>query len=127
MTENPQQQSQNAQVDSLVTSFEDQLTDAYLLEAIIVIALSHGFSFVFNFLIEGEYKKTGVGELMLSPYKRVIIQQVTVIFGGFAIAALHSPTILLLLLIVLKTIFDVRAHIKVHNELKKSRTNKCRL
>jgi hypothetical protein len=55
---------------------------------------------------------------MGKPYARVAILHLVIILGGFLLMALKSPLVGLLLLIVLKIIFDLRNHIREHAKLK---------
>ncbi len=54
--------------------------------------------------------KTQMGE----PYKRIIVMHLTIILGGFLTMLLRAPAAALLVLIVLKTAADLRAHRKEH-------------
>ena len=49
----------------------------------------------------------GVKALMVKPYRRIVVLHVTILAGGFALAALDEPTVGLLILVVLKTASDV--------------------
>jgi hypothetical protein len=51
---------------------------------------------------------------MIAPYKRVFIQQLLVILGGFFVILFRGPVGFLVLLIGLKMIFDLRAHRRSH-------------
>jgi len=77
---------------------------------------SHGISFVYNYLIKGEYARTNPGKLMAAPYARVVVMHVAIIAGGFALMALKSPAVLLLVLVVLKTFVDVNLHFYEHRK-----------
>lgn len=77
---------------------------------------SHGVSFVYNYLIKGEYARTNPGQLMGQPYARVFVMHITIIAGGFFAMALGSPAALLLILIVLKTAIDVKFHLREHKK-----------
>ncbi|MCH2042841.1 MAG: DUF6498-containing protein [Saprospiraceae bacterium] len=81
---------------------------------LLVLGGSHLFSFLYNYLWRGEYKNTTVNGLMISPYGRIFIQQFTVIFGGALIIMYDSPLGMLVLLVILKTILDLIAHIREH-------------
>jgi Family of unknown function (DUF6498) len=74
------------------------------------LAASHLFSFLWNYLYRGEFRRAGLAELMGRPYKRVILLHVTILFGGFAVMALHSPIWALVLLVGIKIAVDVAAH-----------------
>ena len=82
--------------------------------AILALILSHTLSFVTNYIGKGEYKKSTVSELMSQPYGRVVILHITIIFSGFLVMELGSPVIGLVLLIILKTFVDIKAHLKQH-------------
>lgn len=49
----------------------------------------------------------GLKELMVAPYRRIIVLHITIIVSGFALAAMDEPLAGLLILIVLKTAFDL--------------------
>lgn len=124
---------------------DDLSTVRVVLPAVGALLLSHGVSFVVNFLRGGEMARmraaTGIfrtrkvaprhwvsettpeeatthprglaewGDLMLAPYRRVIVMHLTLIFGAFLLMALGTPLPALALLVVLKTVLDVRAHV----------------
>jgi hypothetical protein len=87
--------------------------------AILSLFVSHGISFVYHYLLKGEYAADKAPNLMAAPYKRVFIMQFAILGGGFFVMTIGSPVALLFILVVLKTIFDVilhlRSHKKVHN------------
>lgn len=74
------------------------------------IAISHLLSFYFNFIGSGEYQRTNIAQLMKRPYGRIIVLHVTVIAGGFLVTTLGDPTWMLLVLIIMKTVIDLRMH-----------------
>ena len=78
--------------------------------AFLALLLSHGISFVLNFLGRGEYQRTTVSKLMAAPYGRIVLMHVTLIFGGWVVMLLNNPLPALVLLIVLKVVADLRAH-----------------
>ncbi len=83
--------------------------------SIIFLLYSHLYSFQSNYIKNKEYKNTSIMILMFSPYKRIFIQQFTVIFGAFLIILTQAPIFFLIILIFAKTIFDLRAHFKIHS------------
>jgi hypothetical protein len=85
--------------------------------AVLALALSHGFSFVRNYLMGGEYRRIGPRELMALPYGRVVLLHVTIIGGAFLVTALGSPLPALVLMIALKTVIDVLAHLAERRKL----------
>ena len=80
-----------------------------------VIAASHLFSFLWNFLYRGEFRRAGLAELMFKPYQRVVVLHVTIILGGLLAMFLGSPLWALLVLIGLKIGLDLKAHLKEHS------------
>ena len=81
------------------------------------IFISHGISFFHNFIGKQEYKKTSTQQLMMLPYKRVILMHITLLFGGFLLILTGMPIYLILLFIILKIIVDLKAHNKEHGNL----------
>jgi hypothetical protein len=82
--------------------------------AVLALAASHLFSFFWNYLGHGEYRRASLAALMGQPYGRVVVLHLAILGGGFAAAALGSPLWALLLLVALKVGFDLRAHLREH-------------
>ena len=95
------------------------ITKYHLTFAALALFLSHGFSFLYNYIGKFEYQKVSLQQLMGKPYARIVVLHLVIIFGGFLLMALKSPLAGLLLLVVLKIIFDLRSHIREHAKLKK--------
>jgi hypothetical protein len=79
--------------------------------AIVGLFLSHALSFVLNYLRGGEYRQANPAALMRQPYGRVVVMHLTILLGAFLIAALKTPSVALVLLVVLKVVLDVRSHL----------------
>jgi len=77
---------------------------------LLLLFLSHGFSFVTNFMAKGEYKTATAASLFFAPYPRIFIMQVAIIFG--AIFGLSG-----IILVLGKTVLDAYAHVKEHKEI----------
>lgn len=86
-----------------------------------LLALSHGISFVNNFIGRGEYLRVTAQEQMMQPYQRVMVLHVTLIAGGFVVMLLGQPILALVLLVLLKTAFDLRAHALEHQSAGRSK------
>jgi hypothetical protein len=84
--------------------------------AMFIMFLSHGFSFITNYLGKGEFRNTSLSTLMMRPYGRVVILHITLIFGGFLVMSLNSPAMGLIFFIVLKIIMDLFAHMREHRK-----------
>ena len=78
--------------------------------ALLVLSVSHGYSYQRNFIGRGEYLLVSFARLFWQPYARVIVMHLTIIGGGILAARLGSPLGALLVLVVLKTLIDLLAH-----------------
>jgi len=76
--------------------------------------VSHGVSFAVNFIGRREYAGETIAALMTAPYRRIVVMHLTIIFGGGLVMLLGTPLAALVLLVVLKTVVDLRAHRKAH-------------
>jgi hypothetical protein len=99
------------ELSQVATTFTD------LWPALLVLFLSHGVSFFINFLGRKEYRERTTEQLMSEPYSRILFMHLVIIFGGGLTLILGEPTPVLLLVIVLKTWVDVRAHLKQHEQI----------
>ncbi len=79
--------------------------------ALIVLVISHGASFLFNWMWGGERRTSTPAAQMMAPYGRVVVLHVTIILGAFAVAMLGQPIGALVVMVVLKTIADLAAHL----------------
>lgn len=82
--------------------------------AMAVLFISHGISFLKNFIGNKEYERVNTTFIMFSPYKRIILMHLTLIFGGMLVMFFKLPVVGLILMIALKVFFDMNAHIKEH-------------
>jgi len=78
------------------------------------LVVSHGVSFIQNYLGRGEYRRLTVGRLMNQPYRRIILFQITIIGGGFLALVFGSPVPLLCVLVLLKILVDGYCHVREH-------------
>jgi hypothetical protein len=79
--------------------------------ALPVLVLSHAASFVYNWWLGGERYTSSPSREMGAPYGRVVILHVTIVIGAFLVAFLGSPIWALVLLVGLKTVADLAAHL----------------
>jgi hypothetical protein len=79
--------------------------------AIPVLVLSHGASFLYNWWWGGERRTSSPLREMAAPYGRVVILHVTIVLGAFAVAAIGAPVGALVIMVVLKTVADLAAHL----------------
>jgi len=84
---------------------------------VLAIVLSHGFSFLHNYILGGEFRNASLQQLMMQPYARVMVLHATILLGGFAAKGLGAPLPALILLIGLKTAIDLHAHLAERRKL----------
>ncbi|MEP7378677.1 MAG: DUF6498-containing protein [Chloroflexota bacterium] len=80
----------------------------------LLLLLSHGISFLFNYVGRKEYLNTNPMKQMFQPYGRLVILHVTIIFGAFLVIGLGQPVALVALLVILKTGVDLCFHLREH-------------
>lgn len=82
------------------------LQDNHLLWAAICLLLLQ----LFDWLRQVARKGLGfdsVRQLMVAPYRRIVVLHITIIASGFALGALEEPLAGLIILVLLKTAFDI--------------------
>ncbi|WP_409432492.1 DUF6498-containing protein [Litorimonas sp. RW-G-Af-16] len=85
----------------------------------LVLLVSHGVSFMINFLGKREYLTRDATSQMFAPYPRVMVMHVVIILGGFLVLSLGSPVYALVTLIAMKILIDLAAHNKEHRKAAK--------
>ncbi len=84
--------------------------------AVLGLTVSHGVSFVENYILGREYRTGSISKLMHKPYQRIIVMHIAIIAGGIFIMKLNSPMPLLIILVILKIFFDLFLHRKSHRQ-----------
>jgi hypothetical protein len=79
---------------------------------VLALAVSHGVSFVQNYLAGQERAATSMRTLMERPYQRIMLLHVAILLGAVPTLALGSPLPMVLLLIGIKIVIDLRMHTK---------------
>lgn len=82
----------------------------------VALAISHGASFVFNYLGRGEYRTARLGLLMFAPYARLVALHLTIIVGGMLSISLGSPIGSVIVLVAIKIAIDLALHIREHRK-----------
>lgn len=77
---------------------------------LLALVLSHGFSYLHNFIGHGEYRTASAPELMFSPYRRVVVLHIFILLGGFVIMTVGVTRVGLLILAVVKVVADLQGH-----------------
>lgn len=104
--------------------YKPGLTSMDVILMFAALMFSHGISYHVHFLRGEEYKKVTFSEIYKAPYSRVIVMHMVILFGGFLLMTLRSEIWPLILLIVLKTVFDLKAHNAEHSPAKKTHSVK---
>lgn len=78
---------------------------------------SHGVSFFQNFILGGEYASMNIQQVMMQPYKRIVLLHVTIIAGGLPVMMLGSPAWMLFAMVALKIGMDIHLHVKSHGKV----------
>ena len=78
------------------------------------LAISHGASFVMNFLGRREYLTVSPAAQMFAPYRRLIILHVTIVIGAFVSLMIGSPIGAIVVLVLLKMAIDLALHRREH-------------
>lgn len=104
----------DASFDQVVDTLELATPLPYV--ALVVLFISHGVSFVRNFILGDERTHLTAQNVMVGPYKRVVVLHVTIIFGGFLVMATGEAAVALALLVLLKTGIDLASHLNEHGD-----------
>jgi Family of unknown function (DUF6498) len=82
-----------------------------VVNASVFLLLSHGVSFVANWLVGGEHLTSTPQAEMNAPYSRVMILHLTILLGAFAAVMLGQSIGTLVVMVALKTAVDLGAHL----------------
>ena len=77
--------------------------------------ISHFISLLMR-LYRREFKDNTASTQLFAPYGRVMIMHIVVLFGAFLIEFLGSPIYAIVLLVALKTVIDLAAHLREGRE-----------
>ena len=85
--------------------------------AIVAMFISHGWSFIENYMGRSEHERLSPKQAMGLPYKRMVITHVALILGGFFLIRNDQPFAGLVVLVLLKIALDVTFHRREHEQL----------
>ncbi len=92
--------------------------------AVLALFLSHGVSFVDDYLRTGQYASARIEQLMFSPYPRLVVLHVSILAGAFFVQLrrAHPDALpLLVILVLLKTVLDSKLYLSSTS----GKTSKC--
>jgi uncharacterized protein DUF6498 len=78
------------------------------------LVISHGASFLLNYMGRGEYRIARIALLMFSPYARLVALHLTIILGGILSISLGSPVGSMIVLVAIKIAIDLALHVREH-------------
>lgn len=85
--------------------------------AFAALFISHGISFVLNFMQGPEREELSLKQLMAAPYSRIVVLHIAIIIGGLGVMALGQPVAMLAVLVLLKIALDVILHLREHRAI----------
>ena len=85
--------------------------------AVLALFISHGWSFVENYMGKREHERLTPGQAMALPYRRMFITHIALIVGGFFLMERGQPLGGLVLLVAMKIALDVFFHRREHIRL----------
>ena len=94
--------------------FGTTLNPLVILFALVLLFISHGVSYLFNYIGRGEYLRTTAAQQMFAPYGRLVVLHVTVIFGAIVISMTGAPAAAIVVLVLLKIALDLGLHLAEH-------------
>jgi hypothetical protein len=103
------------QIEDMLHLVPEFLMRNWLWVALIALFVSHGVSFVINVLMpwwRGRLEQSTRGDVMMSPYGRIVIMHITLIIGAGLVAYFGTKTAAFVLLIALKLLVDVPIHVR---------------
>ena len=81
------------------------------------LAISRIASFLIDFVGRREYLSVSAARQTFAPYGRLVILHLTILFGAFVSLMIGSPIGAIVVLVALKTIVDLRFHLREHAPL----------
>lgn len=87
------------------------------------LTLSHLVAFIEHFILRGEWHKLTINQLMMRPYRHILVMHIGLLGGALLLQKMGSPIWLLALIVLLKIAFDAHQHRRQHTEASTNITN----
>lgn len=109
--------------DSVRISFLGQVLEIFqknssIWWALLSLFLSHGYSFFVNSIFTKKYlepwQKENLWPMLTKVYQRIFVMQFSVLLSAFGMILLRLPQPMIIVLVVIKTALDLKAHKKEH-------------
>jgi hypothetical protein len=109
----------------VISHYWATITTVDMLLAIFALFASHGVSYIWNFLVKGEYASASANvlekELIKAPFSRIFFMHIEILPVSLISLAINSPTVFLVILIFSKVIIDSVLHLREHKKTLKAR------
>ena len=83
--------------------------------------ISHGMSYITNFLGRREFVERTVREQLFAPHGRIVVMHSTIILGGWLAMLVGAPVGALVVMVMAKIVLDILVHLKEHGALSAGR------
>jgi hypothetical protein len=93
--------------------WNDAVSDAFspgILLALAMLVAEHAYEFYTGYVKNGLYRRTFAPVQMFAPYGRIVVMHLAIMAGGFLLVFLNAPRLMVLILVVLKTVFELGRH-----------------
>ena len=94
--------------------FGTTLNPLAIVFVLVLLFISHGVSYLFNYIGRGEYLRTTAAQQMFAPYGRLVVLHITIIFGAILISTTGAPAAAIVVLVLLKIALDLGLHLAEH-------------
>lgn len=84
------------------------ITTSTFLLGFLSLIFSHGTPYIKNFIRQNEYQHVSAADLFIRPYPRILVLHLVIILGAIPVLLLGSPFVALLILIIIKTLVDLK-------------------
>ena len=96
--------------------FGTTLNPLAILFVLVLLVISHGVSYLFNYIGRGEYLRTTAAQQMFAPYGRLVVLHVTILVGAVVISMTGAPEAAIVVLVLLKIALDLGLHLAEHRD-----------
>jgi Family of unknown function (DUF6498) len=94
--------------------FGTTLNPLAIVFVVVCLFISHGVSYVLNYIGRGEYLRTTAAAQMFAPYGRLVVLHITIIIGAIAIGVTGASAAAIVVLVLLKIALDLGLHLAEH-------------
>jgi hypothetical protein len=99
--------------------FGTTLNPLAIVFVLVLLVISHGVSYLFNYIGRGEYLRTTAAQQMFAPYGRLVVLHVTILVGAVLISVTGAPEAAIVVLVLLKIALDLGLHLAEHRDAEK--------